>query len=169
MGQMHLGCMYETGEGVEKDYAKAVELYRESAKQGNPWGQTHLGWMYEIGGGVEKNYTEAVKMYLAAGESSEVDLLNYLAWRLATSTTGEKGDGTYAVRFAEKAVAATNRKNAGFLNTLAAAYAQAQQFDMAVAAQQEAIGLAKSEQEKRDYDSRLKLYQVNKPYRTQDP
>jgi len=164
-GQMHLGWMYEIGGGVEKAYAKAVELYRDSAKQGNPWGQADLGHMYQNGWGVEKNYTEAMKMYLAAGKSSEVDLLNDLAWRLATSTTAETRDGTNAVRFAEKAVAATNRKDAGFLNTLAAAHAEAQQFDMAVAAQQEAIDLAKSEQEKKDYDSRLKLYQAHKPYR----
>jgi hypothetical protein len=59
----------------------------------------------------------------------------------------------------------TKRKDGSLLNTLAAAYAEAHQLDMAVAAQPEAIGLAKSEQEKKDYDSRLKLYQAHKPLR----
>jgi tetratricopeptide (TPR) repeat protein len=91
--------------------------------------------------------------------------LNNIAWELATSDAAEIRNGTDAVNFAEEAVAATHRANAGFLDTLAAAYAETQQFDKAVSAEQEAIGLAKSEQEKKDYDSRLKLYQVQKPYR----
>jgi hypothetical protein len=69
------------------------------------------------------------------------------------------------VRLAEKAVAATQRKNGGFLDTLAAAYAETRQFDKAVATQQEAIGLLQSEPEKKDYASRLKLYQENNPCR----
>ena len=68
---------------------------------------------------------------------------------------------------AEEAVAATHRTNAGCLDTLAAAYAETQQFDKAVAVQQEAIRLLQSEPEKKDYGSRLKLYQANKPYRVQ--
>ena len=92
-------------------------------------------------------------------------VMNELAWILATSDAAEIRNGTNAVHIAEEAVAATHRANAGFLDTLAAAYAETQQFDQAVAVQQEAIKLAKSEQEKKDYDSRLKLYQANKPYR----
>jgi len=79
--------------------------------------------------------------------------LNNIAWELATSDAAEIRNGTDAVNFAEEAVAATHRANAGFLDTLAAAYAETQQFDKAVSAEQEAIGLAKSEQEKKDYDS----------------
>jgi predicted Zn-dependent protease len=70
-----------------------------------------------------------------------------------------------AVRFAELAVAATSRTNAAYLDTLAAAYAETHQFDKAVAAQQEAMALTQSEQEKEDLASRLKLYQSNTPYR----
>ena len=60
-------------------------------------------------------------------------------------------NGTNAVSLAEEAVAATHRTNARCLDTLAAAYAETQQFDKAVAVQQEAIGLLRSEPEKRDY------------------
>jgi eukaryotic-like serine/threonine-protein kinase len=90
--------------------------------------------------------------------------LNEIAWSMATSAASEFRNGTNAVKFAERAVAATHRMNAGFLDTLAAAYAETQQFDKAAAAEQEAIGLLQSEQEKKDYDSRLKLYQAHKPY-----
>jgi serine/threonine-protein kinase len=83
----------------------------------------------------------------------------------STSDDPELRNGTNAVHFVEEAVSATHRTNAGFLDTLAAAYAETQQFDKAVAVQQEAIGLLQSEQEKKDYDSRLKLYQAGKPFR----
>jgi hypothetical protein len=51
-----------------------------------------------------------------------------------------------------------------FLDTLAAAYAETQQFDKAAAAEREAIGLLKTGPEKKDCVSRLNLYLANKPY-----
>jgi hypothetical protein len=94
-----------------------------------------------------------------------INVLNDLAWTLATSDASEIRDGTNAVRLAEEAVAATSRTNASFLDTLAAAYAETQQFDKAVATEQMAIGLFQKEQEKKDCDLRLKLYQAHKAYR----
>jgi roadblock/LC7 domain-containing protein/predicted nucleic acid-binding protein len=113
----------------------------------------------------ETKYREAVQWHLAAINPGDVQALNNLAWKLATSAAAELRCGTNAVRLAEKAVAATQRKNGGFLDTLAAAYAETRQFDKAVATQQEAIGLLQSEPEKKDYASRLKLYQENNPCR----
>jgi serine/threonine-protein kinase len=51
------------------------------------------------------------------------------------------------------------------MDTLAAAYAEAGQFTNAVRVQQEAIALLQNEPEKKDYASRLKLYENNSPYR----
>jgi dipeptidyl aminopeptidase/acylaminoacyl peptidase len=113
----------------------------------------------------ESKYREAVKLHLAAINPGDVQALNYLAWKLATSDAAEIRNGTNAVRLAEKAVAATQRKNGACLDTLAAAYAETQQFGKAAATQQEAIGLLQNELEKKDYASRLKLYQENTPYR----
>jgi hypothetical protein len=93
--------------------------------------------------------------------------LNSVAWTLATCEATGLRDGTNAVELAETAAAATYRTNAVFLGTLAAAYAEAQQFDKAVGAQLDAIDLLQSEQEKLEFKSRLKLYQENKPYRVQ--
>jgi tetratricopeptide (TPR) repeat protein len=103
----------------------------------------------------------------ALGSQDPVTLqaMNDLAWFQATSEAAESRNGTNAVLLAEEAVAATHRKNPGFLDTLAAAYAEVHQFDQAVAALQEAIGLSKSEQEKQDYESRLELYKAHKSYR----
>ena len=51
------------------------------------------------------------------------------------------------------------------LGTLAAAYAEAGQFTNAVRVQQEAIALLQNELKRKDYASRLKLYENNSPYR----
>jgi hypothetical protein len=94
-----------------------------------------------------------------------LEAMGGLAWTLATSNDAEIRNGTNALHLAEEAVAVTSRTNAGLLSTLAAAYAETQQFDKAVTVQQEAILLLKTEQEKNDFASGLKLYQANKPYR----
>jgi serine/threonine protein kinase/tetratricopeptide (TPR) repeat protein len=90
--------------------------------------------------------------------------MNDLAQMLAISDVATIRNGTKAVQLAETAVAATSRKNWDFLDTLAAAYAETQQFDKAVAAEREAIGLLKTGPEKKDCVSRLNLYLANKPY-----
>ena len=92
-------------------------------------------------------------------------VMNDLARALAVSPSAEIRNGGDALRLAEEAVAATHRANPDFLDTLAAAWAATGQFEKAVAVQQEALALAKSDPEKKDYDSRLKLYQANQPYR----
>jgi tetratricopeptide (TPR) repeat protein len=66
---------------------------------------------------------------------------NEIAWLLATYPDPEVRDGRSAVTYAEKAVAATSRANASYLDTLAAAYAEAGDFVKAVTVQTEAIAL----------------------------
>jgi serine/threonine protein kinase/tetratricopeptide (TPR) repeat protein len=109
--------------------------------------------------------TEAKSMYHDVAEHGSASDLNELAWLLATSGGQSLRDGTNAVVFAEKAVAATNRKQVGYLDTLAAAYAETGQFVKAISVAQEAIALSQNDQEKQDLALRLKLYQNNYPYR----
>ena len=103
-----------------------------------------------------------------AAERGDPESLNNLAWLLATCPDSGLRDGKSAVAFAEKAVAATLRKNAAYLDTLAAAYAEAGQFAKAVSVQNEAIALLHDEKMKEDLASRLRLYQSNSPYRETD-
>jgi Flp pilus assembly protein TadD len=76
-------------------------------------------------------------------------------------------NGTNAVEFAQKALAASKLKDAGVLDTLAAAYAEAGQFEKAVSTEKQAISLASRENEQKEYETRLKLYQERKPYRAE--
>ncbi len=50
--QFNLGWMYDQGEGVPKDAAKAVEWYQKAAAQGDANAQYNLGLMYDRGEGV---------------------------------------------------------------------------------------------------------------------
>jgi serine/threonine protein kinase/Flp pilus assembly protein TadD len=109
--------------------------------------------------------TEAKAMYREVAERGGAPELNELAWFLATCPDSNSRDGTNALTFAEKAVAATKRKNPAYLDTLAAAFAEAGQFAKAISTQQEAIALLQNEQQKKDYASRLKLYESGIPYR----
>jgi hypothetical protein len=68
---------------------------------------------------------------------------------------------------AEAAVAATSRKNAGYLVTLAAAYAETGQFVEAAKAAQQALDLAQAAHDTElipQLQTRLKLYQSAAPY-----
>ena len=68
------------------------------------------------------------------------------------------------MRFAEKVVSETGRRSARFLDTLAAAYAESGEFEKAVSTQKEAIALLQDEAHKKDFATRLKLYESNSPY-----
>jgi len=57
--QVFVAYLYETGQGVNRNYAKAAEWYSRAARQGNPVAQTQLGNMYRLGRGVPQNYVLA--------------------------------------------------------------------------------------------------------------
>ena len=64
--QYNLGVMYGNGNGVEKNYSKAIKWWNLAADQGNDKAQYSLGVMYEDGKGVEKNLKTAKKWFQLA-------------------------------------------------------------------------------------------------------
>ncbi len=89
---------------------------------------------------------------------------NGLAWLLATCTEEKCRDGTQAVANATKACELTGWNDSGYLDTLAAAYAEKGDFPKATEWQAKAIGLAKQDQQA-DLQTRLELYRAGNPYR----
>jgi len=59
--QYALGVMYQNGDGVFKDPAKAVNLFEQSAKQGHIDSQNSLSQMYLEGTDIGQNYKLALK------------------------------------------------------------------------------------------------------------
>ena len=114
---------------------------------------------------------EAAKHYRRALElhSDWPEVLNNLAWILATHEDPELRNGAEAIGLAERACELKNYKAPALLDTLAAAYAEAGQFGKAVETAEKAIELAraaKSEKLAQDIQSRLNLYKSKRPYRT---
>ena len=94
-------------------------------------------------------------------------LANSLAWILATSWNDDVCDGVEAVKWAKIACRGTQEKDLNFLDTLAAAYAEAGRFDDAVAAAERAVDLAKQNGETdraAGIAARLRLYENWQPY-----
>ncbi|NKB48088.1 MAG: tetratricopeptide repeat protein [Alphaproteobacteria bacterium] len=94
--------------------------------------------------------------------------LNSLAWDLATMPAADRRNGRRAVELAERATK-TNTREPGFLDTLAAAYAEVGRFSDAVRTQENSIeilkqttGMPKAVID--DFESRLRLYQNNRPF-----
>ena len=85
------------------------------------------------------HYREALKLKPGA-----LMTLNNLAWVLATHPEADLRNGAEAVQLAEQACEHTSYKQTVFVGTLAAAYAEAGQFEKAVETAQKACDLALS-------------------------
>ena len=93
---------------------------------------------------------------------------NNLAWLLATLASADGGDPARAVTLAERACELTDNRVAGYLDTLAAAYAAAGRFNEAIATAQKAIELARSAGQTQivnEIETRLELYRAGRAYR----
>jgi Flp pilus assembly protein TadD len=97
----------------------------------------------------------------------DVTIASNLAWVLATSPEMMHRNGHRAVQLAELACKGTAYKSPPLLDTLAAAYAEASQFDQAIQTILQAIEVVRSDPNASTatLESRLKLYRAGRPYR----
>lgn len=93
----------------------------------------------------------------------DVRVLNNIAWLQATCPEDSERDGEAAVDAARQACELTKWKNKSYIDTLAAAYAEAGYFGKAVNFEERAIKGLSAETGK-DREARLALYREHKPY-----
>lgn len=148
--------------------AEAIEHYR-AALDINPdvaEAQYNLGTLLEQTG----NVAETIRCYERALQLKPdfVEAENSLARLLATISLSDGGAPSRAVELAERACASSGHQTAGYLDTLAIAYAAAGRFDDAVATAQKAVDLAHADGKTKVADEiqkRLELYRGGHPYR----
>jgi TPR repeat protein len=66
--QTELGARYAMGQGVPKDYAKALQWYQKAADQGYAEAQYLLGGLYISGYGVPQDYAKALQWHQKAAD-----------------------------------------------------------------------------------------------------
>ena len=114
-------------------------------------------------------FAEAISYFEAAVriDPDRARAFRDLAWLRVTCPVAEFRDGAKAIENATKACELTDWKKAGYVGILAAAYAEAGDFDSAIKQQKKAIDLLteQGEELRGDFEERLELYLSGKPYR----
>jgi len=162
-GHTNLGLVLARAGKLEEAVSQFAEAQRLAPDDGQVR-LTRAGVLEEAGrlGEAVADYREAVRL-----KPERSDWANHLARILATSPSAEIRNGPEAVRLAEAACQATARKDAFFLDTLAAAYAEAGRLDEAVATATEALTLAQTSG-KTDLATaiqrRIELFKAGRPF-----
>lgn len=145
--------------------AIAVLQKAASSLPNYPPGHTSLGNAYMKAGRAREAVEEFSRALLLAPD--HLGTLNSLAWLLATSSDASIRDGARAAQLANRASELTKNGDPLILHTLAAAYAEAGQFDRAIETARRAIRLADEQQNEQLYRAlrdELALYELGIPY-----
>jgi TPR repeat protein len=135
----NLAVMYLQGLGVPRNGAEALKWMHKSADHGLADGQVGLGAMYEVGDGVRLDEVESAKWYRKAAEQDSREGLNDLALLELSAKNMSLRNPKEAVTLATKA--AGNGDNPGYLDTLAKAYYETNQYRQAIDAERKALTL----------------------------
>jgi tetratricopeptide (TPR) repeat protein len=113
---------------------------------------------------------EAVEHYrrILAANADSAQVANNLAWLYATHPSAEFRNATEAIRLARRVCESTNYEYPAYLDTLAAALAEADRFSEAIETATKAIRLARGSGQyalAENLKNRVQSYRSNKPIR----
>lgn len=138
------------------DFDKAIEINPRYIRAYN-----NRGVIYRLKG----QYDKALLDFNKAIEINPLDAESYnnLAWLLSTAKAPGFRNGKRAVDLALKACELSDWRNAEYVDTLAAGYARAGDFDNAVKWQEKALGYPKVARPS-EFQQRLNFYRERKPW-----
>ena len=149
----------------KREYDKAIADFDKSLrinpKDSSAYSERGFAWKNK------GEYERAIADYKEALRVDPTDAWAYCGVAWIRATCGEERRSRRNDRgaeFAAKACKLTSWKDDDYLDTLAAAYAEAGQFDKAVEWQAKALVLAPST-DRAAFQARLDLYKAGKPYR----
>lgn len=143
-----------------QDFSKAIWLDPDYvyafSNRGDVWNNTDA---YSL---AINDYSEAIRL-----DPKDEATCNSLAWLLATCPDAEFRDGTQAYILAEQLCESAAWEDADYLDTLAAAYAEAGDFQQAVKYQKLSIEILDEAVDRDVFKKRLARYREGQPYHTQ--
>jgi tetratricopeptide (TPR) repeat protein len=162
-------------DAAEQSLIKTLERRRRLLGEKHGFTQaciTDLCLLYEMSGQYDKlkaMFSERFENQLTELDEDDTALAVYLnarAWRHATYPVAELRNGPKAIENATKACKLTNWQIPGFVDTLAAAYAEVGDFASAIEWQKKAIDiLTEGSFIRFDFETHLKLYESGQPAR----
>ncbi|MBR0172340.1 MAG: sel1 repeat family protein, partial [Lachnospiraceae bacterium] len=104
-GMHAMGYIYDNGDGVEQDYATAVQWYTEAIEKTEwPVSYHNLAVLYRDGNGVERDLEKTVEYYTKAADAGYENSLAGLGYLYSRADDyGMEPDGNLAVEYYEKA------------------------------------------------------------------
>ena len=143
--------------GALADFTSAVKLAPDQPAPRN----LRAGIHYRLGqyGRAVQDHLDALKI-----DPRSAGTFNQLGWLWATAPDPDVRNGRQAKECATRACELTEFQEPGYLDTLAAAYAECGDFPEAAKWQKKAMDLA-PELQRADFQTRLDLYEAGRPYR----
>jgi TPR repeat protein len=166
-----LGWWYLSSQPNAPELHTAVHWLTTSADAQHAMAGLWLSHIYDIGLGVPLNSAKARELLEHALALANLQEKNDFAWELSVNPDRVLRDGPLAVRIMQTELAAAKARTPAYLDTLAAAYAEAGDFARAAKAQQNALAALRPAQRatEREMHDRLQIYRAGRPFREARP
>lgn len=156
------------GVHVPRDIEQAAHWMSRAAEGKEPLASLWLSELYAKGLGVPRNTSESQRLRQRALATANVPVKNLFAWELAVSEDERLRNGPLAVEIMRALLEDPAMRRPTYIDTLAAAYAEAGDLPAAMAAQQDAIAAFTTENStpasRESMQRRLELYRAGRAY-----